>query len=317
MLNGARAKPRCRKASTSACRGVDCLRSLRVLRKPRSRGSRTIVCVLHTLDAVTNSDFFHVGLSYQGPLSHSIIQAAPDGCSYLYITLCAVTLHPTPFTLILLIPLAAAPNGGSYLYITLCAVSIAVGALTYSLGSTLAVLGEFKADRFEKRNILYTVDVTERRFFDDPHVLAAVEFAADAHKEQRRKTGEPYVSHCIETALIVEHNLPQHVANDYERYRTSIIVALLHDVIDDTQVEASAIAAALGPTVAKVEASAIEAAFGPTVAKMVSQVSKLSQMNQLLRRGKRKGWARYSEEHFKQLRKIIMDMVVEEPLVRG
>jgi len=25
---------------------------------------------------------------------------------------------------------------------------------------------------------------------------------------QVRKTGEPYVSHCIETALIVEHNLP-------------------------------------------------------------------------------------------------------------
>lgn len=25
---------------------------------------------------------------------------------------------------------------------------------------------------------------------------------------QVRKTGEPYVTHCIETALIVEHNLP-------------------------------------------------------------------------------------------------------------
>jgi (p)ppGpp synthase/HD superfamily hydrolase len=25
---------------------------------------------------------------------------------------------------------------------------------------------------------------------------------------QVRKTGEPYISHCIETALIVEHNLP-------------------------------------------------------------------------------------------------------------
>ena len=87
MLNGARAKPRCRKASTSACRGVDCLRSLRVLRKPRSRGSRTIVCVLHTLDAVTNSDFFHVGLSYQGPLSHSIIQGAKPPIVALLVSL--------------------------------------------------------------------------------------------------------------------------------------------------------------------------------------------------------------------------------------
>jgi (p)ppGpp synthase/HD superfamily hydrolase len=32
---------------------------------------------------------------------------------------------------------------------------------------------------------------------------------------QVRKTGEPYVAHCIETALIVEHNLPP--LPDYER----------------------------------------------------------------------------------------------------
>ncbi len=42
---------------------------------------------------------------------------------------------------------------------------------------------------------------------------------------------------------------------------------------------------------------------------MVSQVSKLSQMNQLLRRGKRKGWAEYGPQHFKALRKMIVDMV--------
>eukprot|EP00798_Chlamydomonas_sp_ICE-L_P016192 gene16192-22355_t len=38
-------------------------------------------------------------------------------------------------------------------------------------------------------------------------------------------------------------------------------------------------------------------------------------MNQLLRRGKRKGWASYNESHFKALRKMIMDMVLEEPLL--
>ncbi len=42
---------------------------------------------------------------------------------------------------------------------------------------------------------------------------------------------------------------------------------------------------------------------------MVAQVSKLSQMNQLLRRGKRKGWAEYGPGHFKALRKMIVDMV--------
>jgi hypothetical protein len=44
--------------------------------------------------------------------------------------------------------------------------------------------------------------------FKQPRVRAAVEFAAAAHAGQKRKTGEPYVSHCIETALIVEANLP-------------------------------------------------------------------------------------------------------------
>jgi (p)ppGpp synthase/HD superfamily hydrolase len=52
-----------------------------------------------------------------------------------------------------------------------------------------------------------------------------------------------------------------------------------------------------------------QAAFGSRVAFMVAQVSKLSQMNQLLRRGKRKGWAEYSPQHFKTLRKMIVDMV--------
>ena len=60
----------------------------------------------------------------------------------------------------------------------------------------------------QERTILYGVDVTGSISFQDPTVLRAVEFAAEAHKDQRRKTGEPYVSHCIEAALIVENMLP-------------------------------------------------------------------------------------------------------------
>ena len=52
--------------------------------------------------------------------------------------------------------------------------------------------------------MLYGVDVTHSPFFERPEVLRAVEFAAEAHRGQRRKTGEPYVAHCIETACIVE-----------------------------------------------------------------------------------------------------------------
>ncbi|GIL88625.1 hypothetical protein Vretimale_17232 [Volvox reticuliferus] len=77
------------------------------------------------------------------------------------------------------------------------------------------------------------------------------------------------------------------------------MAAVLHDVIDDT------------PT----DLTAMQQAFGHRVSGLVNQVSKLSQMNQLLRRGKRQGWAQYSPDHFKQLRKLIVDLAFEEPLV--
>lgn len=52
----------------------------------------------------------------------------------------------------------------------------------------------------------------------------------------------------------------------------AVIAALLHDTLDDT---------ATTP-------EAITAAFGPTVTAMVVSVSKLSAVNQMLRRDKRK-----------------------------
>ena len=57
----------------------------------------------------------------------------------------------------------------------------------------------------------------------------------------------------------------------FHRNAPVIVAAVLHDVIDDTEVPLSD----------------IQAAFGEQVAGMVSSVSRLSQMNQLLRRSKR------------------------------
>mmetsp|Transcript_2426 Transcript_2426/g.6180 ORF Transcript_2426/g.6180 Transcript_2426/m.6180 type:complete len:1385 (-) Transcript_2426:794-4948(-) len=193
-----------------------------------------------------------------------------------------------------------APHGATMWLTSVCFLSVCLGALSYSLMSKIQQLLELQsagARAQEKRQICYGVDVTGSRFFQDDRVLAAMEFAAKAHAGQVRKTGEPYVSHCIETALIVEHNLPP--AAEYDRYTLAMMASLLHDVVDDTAVDIAA----------------IHAEFGPAVASMVAKVSKLSQMNQLLRRGKRKGWAEYSPQHFKSLRKMIVDMVFEEPLV--
>jgi len=57
-------------------------------------------------------------------------------------------------------------------------------------------------------------------------VRKAFDVAVDAHSDMRRKSGEPYVYHPIEVATIV--------AGEIGLGTTSIISALLHDVVEDT-----------------------------------------------------------------------------------
>ncbi|MCK5838541.1 MAG: bifunctional (p)ppGpp synthetase/guanosine-3',5'-bis(diphosphate) 3'-pyrophosphohydrolase, partial [Bacteroidales bacterium] len=54
----------------------------------------------------------------------------------------------------------------------------------------------------------------------------AFNFAVEAHKDMRRKTGEPYIYHPLEVARIA--------AAEIGLGETSIICALLHDVVEDT-----------------------------------------------------------------------------------
>ena len=65
----------------------------------------------------------------------------------------------------------------------------------------------------------------------EPQDLAVVEeafyFAANAHSKQRRRSGEPYIYHPIAVATIA--------AEDIGLGRTSIVCALLHDVVEDTE----------------------------------------------------------------------------------
>ncbi len=58
-------------------------------------------------------------------------------------------------------------------------------------------------------------------------VRSAYELAAEAHKEQKRKTGEPYIIHPIAVARIV--------AEELELGVNPIMAAFLHDVVEDTQ----------------------------------------------------------------------------------
>ncbi len=63
---------------------------------------------------------------------------------------------------------------------------------------------------------------------DDDKALIrhAFEIAVDAHKEQRRKSGEAYIFHPIAVAKIV--------ASEIGLDAVSIASALLHDVVEDT-----------------------------------------------------------------------------------
>ena len=152
---------------------------------------------------------------------------------------------------------------------------------------------------------LHGVDVSRSAMFRDARVLEAARFAARAHEGQARRTGEPYVAHCVEAALIVERNLPprREDAAEAERHRDAVIAALLHDALDD---------AAVAP-------ADLEARFGPRVASMVAQVSKLSAVNQMLRRDKRRGVISpdpaYWQSTWRRLRRMMVEAVVAEPLV--
>ncbi len=58
-------------------------------------------------------------------------------------------------------------------------------------------------------------------------IKEAYEYAKAAHHEQRRKSGEPYIVHPLEVALIV--------AQDMMLGAKPVIAALLHDVVEDTE----------------------------------------------------------------------------------
>ena len=68
--------------------------------------------------------------------------------------------------------------------------------------------------------------------------------AANAHKNQRRRSGEPYMYHPLAVATII--------AGEMGMGRTSIIAALLHDVVEDTEYTLDYIKEHFGDQVAQI-----------------------------------------------------------------
>jgi len=89
---------------------------------------------------------------------------------------------------------------------------------------------------------------------DKKLIRLAFNTAVDAHKEQRRKSGEAYIFHPIAVAKIV--------AAEIGLDATSIAAALLHDVVEDTTFTLND----------------MERLFGETVARIVDGLTKISQL---------------------------------------
>ena len=104
-------------------------------------------------------------------------------------------------------------------------------------------------------------------------IKAAYEMARVAHSGQKRRDGSPYVTHCIAAADIsVDMGLDE----------DSIIAALLHDVIEDTNLTHEDIARQ----------------FGSAVADIVEGVTKLSRVQ----------YTSKEDEQMENLRKMLMAM---------
>lgn len=103
-------------------------------------------------------------------------------------------------------------------------------------------------------------------------IRLAYDFAEDAHKGQKRKSGDPYISHSLETAITVA---------EMKLDTPTIIAAILHDVPEDTNYSLID----------------VEKNFGKEVTLLVSGVTKLGKI-------KYRGIERYSEN----LRKMFISM---------
>jgi GTP pyrophosphokinase len=79
---------------------------------------------------------------------------------------------------------------------------------------------------------------------DKKMIRLALDTAVDAHKDQRRKSGEPYILHPIAVAKIV--------ADDIGLGAPSIAAALLHDVVEDTKYSIEDIKSIHGTQIAKI-----------------------------------------------------------------
>jgi GTP pyrophosphokinase len=114
---------------------------------------------------------------------------------------------------------------------------------------------------------------------DKDQIRRAFELAADAHKTQRRKSGEPYILHPIEVAHIS--------VDEIGLGPTAVVCALLHDVVEDTDYTLED----------------IKKEFGEKIAQIVDGLTKLD------------GSETYESQQAENFRKVLSTLVIDVRVV--
>ena len=111
---------------------------------------------------------------------------------------------------------------------------------------------------FTSPEVLYQELITSVRKYhpstDITMIQKAYEVASDAHKDQKRKSGEPYIIHPLCVAIILA---------DLELDKETIVAGLLHDAVEDTWMTTEE----------------VEKEFSAEVALLVDGVTKLGQLS--------------------------------------
>ncbi|MDP3976245.1 MAG: HD domain-containing protein [bacterium] len=92
---------------------------------------------------------------------------------------------------------------------------------------------------------------TYQKKFDEARISQAYEFAKKAHEGQKRQSGEPYIIHPLQVAIML---------TEYRADEDSLIAALLHDVVEDTSMSNKN----------------VQKTFGRQVGQMVGALTKLT-----------------------------------------
>src|SRR5690554_4928075 len=103
-------------------------------------------------------------------------------------------------------------------------------------------------------NKLIDIVVSYHPSADISMIEKAYNLANDAHKDQLRKSGEPYIIHPLSVAIILA---------ELELDKESIVAGILHDVVEDTHYTNEQIADM----------------FSPEIALLVDGVTKLTKLN--------------------------------------